>query len=66
VVGLEWCPCCRLQPSDTKLVFFSSTIIMMHGPINITLTTNCSVLEKGGNMFGDGNYYDLYLILKNN
>ena len=61
VVGLEWYPCCRLQPatrmmdilmsetcwahkkwnkiaSDIKLVFYSSTIAMMHGPINIRYT----------------------------
>ena len=33
--GLEWCLCCRLH---IKLVFYSSTITMMHGPINIRYT----------------------------
>ena len=40
--GIWWCSCCRLQPatrnkitSDIKFVFHSSTIAMMHGPINI-------------------------------
>jgi len=28
--GFEWCPCCK-----PKLVSYSSTITMMHGPINI-------------------------------
>jgi len=60
VVGLEWYPCCRLQPatrmmdilmfetcwahkkwnkiaSDIELVFYSSTITMIHGQINIRL-----------------------------
>ena len=51
VVGLEWYPYCRLSllmsetcwahkkwnkiASDIKLVFYSSTITMMHGPVNI-------------------------------
>jgi len=39
VVGLEWFPCRRLQPAnDIKLVFYSSTITMTHGPINIKIT----------------------------
>jgi len=50
VVGLEWYPCCRLKllftahkkwnkiARDIKLVFYSSTITMMHGPINIRFT----------------------------
>ena len=73
VVGLEWYPCCRIQPAtriplqpnqkllmmdilmsetcwahkkwnkiaiDIKLVFCSSTITMMHGPINIIIWKN--------------------------
>jgi len=44
VVGLEWYPCCRLKHNwsvhvecDIKLVYYSSTITMMHGPINIRI-----------------------------
>ena len=33
MVGLEWYPCCGLQ-----LVFYPSTITVMHGPINIIYT----------------------------
>jgi len=76
LVGLEWYPCCRIQPatriplqtnhkllmmdilkseacwahkqwnklsSDVKLVFYSSTSTMMHGPINIRSTCIVSV-----------------------
>ena len=39
--GFGWCSFYRLQPaSDIKLVFHSSTITMMHGPINIRLNSN--------------------------
>ena len=42
--GIWWCSFCRLQPAKrtppntklVKLVFHSSTITMMHGPINIS------------------------------
>jgi len=38
-VGFDKCPCCRLKhnkiASDIKLVFYSSAITMMYGPINI-------------------------------
>ena len=44
--GFEWCPCCRLKhisekkkASDIKLVFYSSTITMMYGRINIRCIT---------------------------
>ena len=44
VAGIGWCSFCRLKPakrnkiaSDIKLVFHSSTITMMQGPINIRL-----------------------------
>ena len=44
MVGLEWYPCCRLKhnkiASDIMLVFYSSTVTMRHGPINITLVVN--------------------------
>jgi len=53
--GFEWCPCCRLKlasacntdtnkwnkiSSDIKLVFYSSAITVMHGPINIRCRVN--------------------------
>ena len=45
VVGVEWYPCCRLQPG---LLFFkySSTITMMHGPINIIINTYVSLMYE--------------------
>ena len=40
MVGLEWYPCCRLQPATRiplNLVYLHSTIKMMHGPINLVI-----------------------------
>ena len=45
MVGLEWYPCCRLQP-DTELVLYSSTITMMHGPINIRFHNTCFLASR--------------------
>ena len=56
--GFEWCSFCRLKhnywahnkwnkiASDIKLVFHSSTIAMMHGPINIRFTEIESVESR--------------------
>ena len=43
MVGLEWYPCCRLQPA-TRIhgTRYSATITMLHGPVNIRLTIRSS------------------------